>query len=102
MAIYTNHFIPSVRLAALIVAGPFPNADACRAVFDGCIHIKPLRRRMLASDDDIDVVAAAQAVICHREQRVGIRWQVDTDHFGLLVDNVVNYLTCGARSLWPE
>ena len=54
-----------VGLAALVVAGPFPDADAGGAVLDRLVHGQPLRRGLLAGDDDIDVVAAAQAVIGH-------------------------------------
>ena len=52
-----------VGLAALVVAGPLPDADAGRAVLDRLIHGQPLRRRLLAGDDHVDVVAAAQAVV---------------------------------------
>ena len=62
----------------------------CGAVLDGLVHGQPLRRRLLARDDDVDVVAAAQAVIGHRQQRVGVRRQVDADDLGLLVDDVVD------------
>ena len=46
--------------------------------------------RLLAGHDDVDVVAAAQAVVGHREQRVGVRRQVDPDDLGLLVHDVVD------------
>ena len=59
-------------------------------MLDGLIHREPLRRRLLAGDNDVDVVAAAQAVIGHRQQAVGIRRQVDADDFGLLVDDMVD------------
>ena len=39
---------------------------------------------------DVDVVAAAQAVIGHREQAVGVRRQVDADDLGLLVHDVID------------
>ena len=48
---------------SLVVAGPFPDADAGGAVLDGLVHRQPLRGRLLAGDDDVDVVAAAQAVV---------------------------------------
>ena len=35
------------------------------AVLDRLVHRQPLRRRLLAGDDDVDVVAAAQAVVGH-------------------------------------
>ena len=51
-----------IRLAALIVARPRPDAKAGGAVRDRRVHVQPLQRRLLAGDDDVDVVAAAQAV----------------------------------------
>ena len=79
-----------VGLAALVVAGPFPDAEPGGAVLDGLVHRQPLRRRLLAGDDDVDVVAAAQAVVGHRQQRIGVRRQIDADDLGLLVDDVVD------------
>ena len=55
-----------VGLVAPVVAGPFPNPDTGGAVLDRLIHGQPLRRRLLAGHDDIDVVAAAQAMVGHR------------------------------------
>jgi hypothetical protein len=79
-----------VRLAALVVAGPRPDADAGGAVLDGGVHVEPLRRRLLAGHDHVHVVAAAQAVVGHGEQRVRIGRQVDAHDFGLLVGHVVD------------
>ena len=78
-----------VRLAALIVAGPLPDADAFRAMDDGRIHRQPLRQGMLAGDHDVDVIAAAQAVIEDRQQAIGIGRQIDAHDIRLLVDHVV-------------
>ena len=75
---------------ALVVAGPLPDADALGAVLDGGVHRQPLRRRVLARDHDVDVMAAAQAVVHHRQQAVGIRRQVDAHDLGLLVHDVVD------------
>ena len=43
----------------------------------------------LAGDDHVDVVAAAQAVVRHRQQRVGVRRQVHPDDVGFLVHHMV-------------
>ena len=59
-------------------------------MLDGLIHGEPLRRGLLAGDHDVDVVAAAQAVVCHRQERVGVGRQVDPDHLRFLVHNVVD------------
>ena len=66
-----------VGLDALVVAGPLPDADALGAMLDGGVHRQPLRRRVFARDHDIDVMAAAQAMVHHRQQAVGIRRQID-------------------------
>ena len=54
-----------IGLAALVVAGPFPDADAGRAMLDGLIHVQPLRGGLLAGHDHVDVVPAAQAMVGH-------------------------------------
>jgi hypothetical protein len=64
---------------------PMPAAQC-----DGGVHRQPLRRWVFAGDHDVDVVAAAQAVVHHRQQAVGVRRQVDPHDLGLLVDDVVD------------
>ena len=59
-------------------------------MLDRLVHGQPLRRRLLAGDDDVDVVAAAQAMVGHRQQAIGVRRQIDPDDFRLLVDDVVD------------
>jgi hypothetical protein len=76
--------------SALVVAGPRPDADALGAVLDGCVYRKPLRRRVFARNHDVDVVAAAQAVVHDRQQAVGIRRKVNPHDLGLLVYDVVD------------
>ena len=44
---------------------------------------------VFAGDHHVDVVPAAQAVIEHRQQAVGVGRQVDANDVGLLVDHVV-------------
>jgi hypothetical protein len=48
-----------------------------------------LRRRALAGDDHVDVVAGVQAVVGDRQQAVGVRRQIHPHDVGLLVDDVV-------------
>ena len=79
-----------IRCLALIVACPLPDADTLRAVLDGGVHRQPLRRRMFSRDHDIDVVAAAQAVIHHRQQAVRVRRKVNAHDLGLLVGDDVD------------
>ena len=78
-----------VRFGAPIVAGPFPDADALAAVHLGLVDVQPLWHRALAGDDHVDVVAAAQAVVSHRQQRVGVGRQVHPDDVGFLVHHMV-------------
>jgi hypothetical protein len=63
-----------IRLATLVVTGPRPDADAGGAMFDGRVHIEPLRRGLFTRYDHIHVVAAAQAMGGHGEKRVSIGW----------------------------
>ena len=79
-----------VGLAALIVAGPLPDSYPARAVLDRRVHVQPLQRGLLAGDNDIDIIAAAQAVIGDRKQAVGVRRQVDAHDVGFLVDYVID------------
>jgi len=45
---------------------------------------------MLSGDDDVDVVAAAQAVIEYREETIRIGREIDAYDAGLLVDHVID------------
>jgi hypothetical protein len=56
----------------VVVARPFPDADAARAVQLGVFERQPGRLGLLAGDDHVDEVAAAQAVIDRRQQRVRV------------------------------
>ena len=78
-----------VRRAILLVPGPWPDADADSAMCDRILHGEPLQRLLLARHNHVDVIPAAQTVVDYREQAVGVRRQVDTHHFRLLVRNVV-------------
>ena len=45
---------------------------------------------MLPRNDHVHVVTAAQTMVGHREQGIGVRRQVHADHLGLLVDDEVD------------
>ena len=79
-----------VGLCAFVAARPVPDADPARAVRDRLLHRQVVERGLLAGDDHVDVVAAAQAVVGDRQQAVGVRGQVHADDLGLLVDHVVD------------
>ncbi len=78
-----------VGRAHLLRAGPRPDPNAARAVLNGLVHRQPVERRLLAGHDDVHVVAAAQAVVCYRQETVGIRRQVDANVLCLLVEDHV-------------
>ena len=73
-----------VRLAP-VVARPLPDADALRAMHHGRVHRQPLRQRVLASDDHVHVVPAAQAVVDDRQKAVRVGRQVDAHDVGFLL-----------------
>ncbi len=79
-----------VGLAASVVAGPLPDPEPGRAVLDRLVHRQPLGRGLLAGDDDVDVVPAAQAVVGDREQAVGVGREIDAHDLGLLVHDVID------------
>ena len=79
----------NVRLLTGIVGSPLPNADTLCAVLDSLLHGQPLRTRMLRCNNNIDIVAAADAMIKAGQQAVCIRRQIQANHVCLLVCNVV-------------
>ena len=80
-----------VGLAAGVARRPRPRCRCPRVQCSTASSIvSQLRRRLLAGDDDVHVVAAAQAVVGDRQQRVGVGRQVHPDHLGLLVHDVVD------------
>ena len=78
-----------VRLPALVITRPLPDADALRAMHRRGIHGEPLRKGVFAGYHDIDVIPAAQAVIEDRQQTIGIGRQIHADDIGLFVDDVI-------------
>ena len=56
---------------------------------DGRFHVHVLGMLLLVGDDDVDVVLATQAVVCHRQQAVHIGWQVDADDGSAFVDDKI-------------
>jgi hypothetical protein len=79
-----------VGFAPFVVARPFPDTHAEFAVPDSLLDVEPLRGRLLARDDHVHMVVAAQTVIRDREQAVGVRRQVDANDVGLLVHDMVD------------
>ena len=79
-----------VRLFVAVIRRPLPDADAAGAVHDRIVHREVVQCRLLARDDHVHVVAAAEAVVGHGQERVRVRRQVDTDDLRLLVHHVVD------------
>src|SRR5260370_36870987 len=79
-----------VRIGSLVIGSPLPDSDSIRAMLDATFHIEPLQCRLLSSNDNVDVVSAAGAVISYPKKGVGIRRQVHADYICLLVHNVVD------------
>ena len=59
-------------------------------MLDGRVHVEPLRLGLLSGDDHVDIIAAAQAVVGHRKQGIGVRRKIDADDVGFLVHHVVD------------
>src|SRR4029450_3576338 len=79
-----------VWFSSFVIARPFPDSDASRAMFDRLVHRQPLRGRLFACYHDVDVVAAAQAVISHRKQRVRVWRKINAGDLCFLVYNVID------------
>src|SRR5271166_4525487 len=78
-----------IRFRVLVVARPLPDADSLGAMDDGLLYGEPLRQRVLARYDDVDVVPSAQAMVEHRQEAIGVRRQLNPNDVRLLVDHVI-------------
>ncbi len=56
----------------------------------GVLHRQPVGLQLLAGDDDVHVVPRPQAMVVGGQQGVGIRWQIDPDYLGALVQHHIN------------
>lgn len=79
-----------IGFGILVIAGPAPDTDAGGTMFNGLVHGEPLGGGLFAGDNDIDVIAAAQAMICDGKECVGVGWKVDPDDFGFFVDDMID------------
>ena len=79
-----------VRVAIQVGARPLPDPHPARAVRDRIVHGEVVERGLLARDDHVDVVVAAEAVVRHREQAVRVRREVHADDLRLLVHHVID------------
>src|SRR5215831_4612261 len=67
-----------IGIGALVIAGKTPAGSAARTMLDRLLHVQPLELLLLATSDQIHVVARAQAVVEGTEQRIGIGRVIDT------------------------
>ncbi len=83
-----HHHVGNIGLgAAVVVAGPVPNTDALGAVGYRLRHVEVLEVVLLVGDNHIDVVHAAEAVVGHREQAVGVGRKVNPHHVGAFISD---------------
>src|ERR1700677_426231 len=52
-----------VRFSTSVVGGKLPSGGTSRAVFESFVHVQPLKLRLLSAGNDVDVVAASQAMV---------------------------------------
>src|SRR5207302_4698862 len=77
-----HHYI---GIIAIVGGGPFPNADALRAMRYRVGHSEALQVVLLVRDDYVDVIPRPQAMIRHAEQTVGVGRQINSHHVWTLV-----------------
>ena len=79
-----------IRLLCAATTGPFPYRSATRRVLFRCVDVEPLQLGLLVNDDQVDVIAAAQAMVRHRQETVRVRWQVHARHRSALREDDVD------------
>jgi len=66
-----------VGFNAIIIAGPFPYADALGAVLDGFVHAEILEMQLFVANDYVHVILAAKAMIGDGEKGIDVRRHVN-------------------------
>lgn len=79
----------NIRLLAVVIACPFPDADALCAVSNSLIHCKILQVLLFVSNNDIDVVFTTEAMVHGRKQAVCIWREVDANNLRALVRHYI-------------
>src|ERR1700686_2480783 len=79
-----------IRLAPLVSRSPLPDSNSTRAMLDRRFQVEPLQHQLRSSNNYIDVVSAAEAVISYRKESVRIRRTIYALNIPLLVHNVVD------------
>ena len=79
-----------LRVFSVVCAGPTPDRSPNATMFDGFLHCEPLRHRLLADDDQIDVIGRAEAMVRGAEQAVGIGWQINPVGLPFFGEQIIN------------
>lgn len=74
-----------IRFTILIGTGPIPDPNALGAVLNRLLQRQMLQMELLIGDDNIYIADAAQTVVRHRQQAVGIGRQINTGDLGTFV-----------------
>ena len=59
-------------------------------MLDRLIHGEPLRRRLLARNDEVDEVTASKTHVGDIQQTVGVRRQIDPHDLCLLISDMID------------
>ena len=79
-----------IGIAGFFVAGKGPARSTAGTMLDGFVHIEPLELLLLAASDEVDVIAAPQAMIHHVYQSVRVGRVVDADHVTAASEGIVD------------
>ena len=79
-----------IGLSAFVVTGPFSNPDTSCAMLDGRIHAEKLQTRLFPRDNSVDEISTSETFIRDNQQAIGIRRQINSDHFGFFVGHMIN------------
>src|ERR1700740_1885677 len=79
-----------VWLIAIIAAAPLPGPSSSGTMCERGVHAQPLKLRLLINDDEVKIVMTPEAVICYREQAIGVRWEVNPHYVCLFTDQVID------------
>jgi hypothetical protein len=74
----------------MIVAAPLPGPGSSGTMGERGVHAQPLKLRLLINDDQVKIVMTLEAVICYREQAIGVRRQINPHYVCLFTDQVID------------
>ena len=59
-------------------------------MLDRRVHLQPLGRGLFAGDDQVHVIAAAQAMVGDGEQCIRVRRQIDAHHLSFFIHHMID------------